>query len=431
MNTDGDGFLGAVMAAEGVEGMRSLINGPGGCRSRVQNLLRELIGEYRSEESGCCRSKFMSKQSRAPCTYLNHDDVVLGSAGKIEDGIRSVYESSRSDLVLIDTLGASVQVADRTSAAERSGYGDHVVISDEDLAGMTVSEGFDDTMVRILRHFALEHSEKVPGTVNVLGYNIGDSGWEFGKKEIASMLSDMGLEVVSFVGCGSTPDELVRSFGAEYNISVHPEFSRMTSVYYMEKHGIPCLDLPMPIGYDAIRKFADSVAEFTGRSSDVLKAKVDEEELHVCRVLNNNDRTVGGFRGYGMALEGPPSTVAPLMEWMFDLMSLVPVSVKTVHSRDVGDVPRFLESIGRSDALGAPVPPMGVAAYFGDGLTAGYLHDRDPTLSGVPVTMPYERNLSLVNRSVVGLYGCRYILDELVNGRSGFSCGQPTSAEYR
>ena len=84
-----DGFLGAVLAAEGC-GAKAMINGPGGCRSRTLNLWRELSIEYGGEESGCCRSKYLSRQSHLPCTYLNSDDMVLGSGNKMTDGLRSV-----------------------------------------------------------------------------------------------------------------------------------------------------------------------------------------------------------------------------------------------------------------------------------------------------------------------------------------------------
>ena len=154
MMTEPDGILGTVLAAQGC-GLKAMINGPGGCRSRTVNLYRELSVEYSGEESGCCRSKYMSRQSNIPCTYLNSDDMILGSGNKISDGLSSVASATDKDIVLIDTLGASVQVTDMEAAVKRSGTEDRVILTEGDLSGLSLAEGFDRTVRSVMERIGL------------------------------------------------------------------------------------------------------------------------------------------------------------------------------------------------------------------------------------------------------------------------------------
>ena len=188
MINDCDGVLGSTMAVEGTKGYSALINGPGGCRSRLQNLLREQMHYYEKENEQICGSCFMSRQSRAPCTFLSPDDMIMGSGEKITEGLDSVLKYMSDNVVLVETMGASLQVVDREASVEKSCNPARVVLSDQDLSSMSFAEGFDDTMLKILEHISPEKAEKQPLTANILGYGVFDSGWEDGKKDIVELL---------------------------------------------------------------------------------------------------------------------------------------------------------------------------------------------------------------------------------------------------
>ena len=63
-----DGFLGAVVASESLGMTDTMINGAGGCRSRSQIMIHDLIPSYTPENRGCCKSKYFSRQCRASQT---------------------------------------------------------------------------------------------------------------------------------------------------------------------------------------------------------------------------------------------------------------------------------------------------------------------------------------------------------------------------
>ena len=45
--------------------------------------------------------------------------------------------------------------------------------------------------------------------------------------------------------------------------------------------------------------------------------------------------------------------------------------------------------------------------------------------------MPFIRNIDLLDRTVIGPRGCRYLLDSLLNNQNRFRCGQPSNADMR
>ncbi len=433
MMTEADGFLGAVLASQGC-GMKALINGPGGCRSRTVNLYRELSIEYGGEERDCCRSKYMSRQSSIPCTYLNSDDMILGSGNKIADGLSSVSSTTSKDVVLIDTLGASIQVTDREEAVRRSGTEGRTVLSDEDLSGMSMAEGYDDTVRRILEHTGLEDGER-KGSVAVLGYGLADSSWRHGMRNISELLALLGVTDVTFVGCDSDPSSLRRAGSCSVSVSVHPEMSAATSSMLSGK-GVDevVLSAGSPIGYGSMRSFVTEMSGSLGLSPDRALGAIDAEERYVKKVLNNCDKDVRGLRGRPMTVETIPSDACPLMEWMYDMFSMVPGSYRPrfcTSSPYDGRIDSFLEGVGCAGARTSPTDPMSTYAFFSDGLTARLYKNDHPVISCVEVCMPFSRKTELTDRSLVGLGGARYLVDSLINDIGRFSCGQPTMADFR
>ncbi len=433
MITEPDGFLGAVLAAEGC-GADALINGPGGCRSRAINIWRELSAEYAGDNPCCCESKYYSRQSHLPCTYLNSEDMILGSGNKIADSLRSVASVSDRPVVLIDTLGASLQATDREKAVRDSDTEKKTILSDEDLAHLSLSEAFDGTMSALVENAGLQSGLK-KNAVSILGYSYADSSWNFGKENITHLLNLMGLEVLCYPGCGSTKTQVSESGLSEAVIQIHPEMSGSTSELYRSNGcKVICPEMGSPIGFASIRSFITEVADATGASPDKALKAVDDEEQRIVRILRNCDKESRSFRGYCSAYNGMPSDIYPLMRWMYDYFGLLPSSVETVFCRDSpysGKIRDFLGKIGCSEAYGSRIRGTGLKALFTDGYAAREYKDIYPTVPCIEITMPFVRKGEFTDRSLVGIGGCRYILDSLINGLGEFKCGQPTMADFR
>ena len=110
-----DGTLGAVLASESLGLTDTLVNGAGGCRSRTQIMLRDLMSTYKEEDTRCCGSRFFSRQSRLPCTYINGDDIVFGTGCKVSEGISSVSSITGKPTSVVETLGAFMSLTSSVS----------------------------------------------------------------------------------------------------------------------------------------------------------------------------------------------------------------------------------------------------------------------------------------------------------------------------
>ncbi len=391
--------------------------------------------DYVKESDSVCGSCFMSRQSRAPCTFLNPDDMIMGSGEKITEGLDSVLGITGDDIVLVETIGASIQVVDRGASVEKTREPGRTILSDQDLSSMSFSEGFDDTMLKMVRHLGLERAEKRPKTVNIFGYGVFDSGWEEGKDEIVHLLALIGVEVIAFVGCDDK-EHLEDSNHAEANILIHPETSRRTAAFYEDELGIPSI-IPSkgsPIGYPSIRSFIAEVAEFFDSTTDEAMAVISSHEKKLHRRLANVDRVAVALHGYGMMIDGLPSDTIPIIDFMKDLLGLVPERVTIVHTDDERDTRRMIETLeghGCGFAYNAPVSKVGLRAYFSDGLTVRYFKEEHPIVAAIGYMMPFAEKQNFINRAVVGLYGCSYLVDQVINGQDLFFCDQPVGVDFR
>ena len=427
MNNRPDGMLGAVMASESLGLTDTMINGAGGCRSRTQIMMHDLIPNYEPENRGCSRSKYFSRQSRLPCTYLGNDDIIFGTSAKVFEGVESVSSITGRKAVLLDTLGASLLCTDYTGLTGNSETSPITV--EGDLSSMSVSEGYDAVTDAILS--SLEMGSGESGSVNLFGYGLMDLGWDTGAEQLRRLLEPMGVKVGCIAGCMPSRESVMDCGKAALNVMIRPEYCRRTVEHLHERFGTPYLRLSegAPIGYPAMRSFVREVAEALGADPTPSLEYIDADAKAVHKVLMNYDRSSLALHCKGFAIDGDSSSVYPIVKWVCETFGMRPRKVHAYdceYSREIAD---YLGSLSFGDALEGSDGE--VVLVFSDGMAAlkGRL-DRDDT-GYVEIGIPRGRYMDLMGRTLVGTQGCRYILDEMMNGMMRFRCGQPTEVEYR
>lgn len=428
MRLEPDGLLGAVIASESLGMTDTMINGAGGCRSRAQIMLHDLIPAYAPENTGCCRSKYFSRQSRLPCTYMNNEDVVFGASAKISEGVESVSEVTGRRVVLLDTLGASLICTDGARIGTRTG---RPLTVEGDLSSMSMCEGYDRTVAAILSETDIEGGCTDAPSVNLLGYGIQDPGWEQGSEDLRRLLSAMGVETVCVPGCMPERSRIGDIGKASLNVMARPEYCMRTAEMLETRFGTPKLRLSKgaPVGYSAIRSFVREIASALGTDPSPALEMIDSEASAVHKVLMNYDRAPAGLRAKGFSIEGESSTALPLASWMAESFGMVPRSIRLTDSEYLPEITGLLRSIDAEDAL--ENAEDGADVVFCDGIRALEGRLSRTTVSYVETRLPRGRHLDLMGRCVVGLKGCRYILDEMLNGVVRFRCGQPTEVDMR
>ncbi|MBR6038766.1 MAG: hypothetical protein IKP53_08615 [Candidatus Methanomethylophilaceae archaeon] len=427
MNCSPDGMLGAIIASESLGLTDTLINGAGGCRSRSQIMMHDLIPEYYPENRACSRSKYFSKQSRLPCTYLGNDDVVFGASAKVSDGISSISSITGRKAVILDTLGASLICTDYSGLTGSAGK--DPIILDGDLSGMSMPEGYDAVTSAILSSTEIENGES--GGINIIGYGLMDLGWQTGATEIRRLLEPMGAKINCILGCVPDKNSIMGCGGADLNVMIHPEYCRRTADMMRSRFGIPSLrpSEGSPVGYPASRAFAREVADALGLDPTPSLELIDRDAEAVHRVLMNYERIPRSLHSEGLSVEGDSSIVYPLTKWMTGLFGMAPKNIVPSDGEYLPEIRSYLGSCGFESALNGS--EEGIEAYFTDGLTALEGNISRSTSAYVEISMPRGRSLDLMERTLIGTRGCRYILDSLMNGLRRFRCGQPEEIDYR
>jgi nitrogenase molybdenum-iron protein alpha/beta subunit len=420
-------MLGAIIASESLGLTDTLINGAGGCRSRSQIMMHDLIPEYYPENRACSRSKYFSKQSRLPCTYLGNDDVVFGASAKVSDGISSISSITGRKAVILDTLGASLICTDYSGLTGSAGK--DPIILDGDLSGMSMPEGYDAVTSAILSSTEIENGES--GGINIIGYGLMDLGWQTGATEIRRLLEPMGAKINCILGCVPDKNSIMGCGGADLNVMIHPEYCRRTADMMRSRFGIPSLrpSEGSPIGYPASRAFVREVADALGLDPTPSLELIDRDAEAVHRVLMNYERIPRSLHSEGLSVEGDSSIVYPLTKWMTGLFGMAPKNIVPSDGEYLPEIRSYLGSCGFESALNGS--EEGIEAYFTDGLTALEGNISRSTSAYIEISMPRGRSLDLMERTLIGTRGCRYILDSLMNGLRRFRCGQPEEIDYR
>lgn len=427
MRLEADGLMGAIVGSESLGITNTLINSAGGCRSRAQILLRDLIPSYEPEDRGCCRSKYFSRQSRLPCTYLNNNDIVFGTGTKISEGADSVSSVNGLRTVVVDTLGASLLCTDYSGLVGQGGQSP--LILDGDLSSMGFSEGYDLAVSSILGDTDIDGTDN--GAVNLLGYGIADLGWEQGSADLRVLLGSMGLRVGCIPGCRPSGNDVASMGGAALNVMVRPEYSRRTAEMLERRFGTPSLE-PMegaPVGFDATRSFVREIGRSIGVDPAPALDLIDMEASAVHKVLMNYDRLPQGLHAKGVIVKGDSSTVYPLLKWMYGTLGMAPRKVVVNDDAYLSKIRGFLEAAGYGEALEGYEGDAELV--FTDGISALEGRIGGGTTGYVAIGIPQGRTMDLLGRCVIGTRGCRYLLDEAFNSITRFRCGQPTEVDFR
>ncbi|AMK14012.1 nitrogenase-related protein [methanogenic archaeon mixed culture ISO4-G1] len=427
MRLEADGMLGAILASESLGLTDTMINGAGGCRSRSQIVMHDAIPSYYPENQSCCRSKYFSQQSRLPCTYLNNEDIVFGTAEKVSRGIESVASITGRRALLLDTLGASLLCTDY-SGLTGNAETDPIQIQG-DLSAMSMAEGYDVTVRTLLSSVDIEDGDD--GSVNVLGYGLMDFGWEAGEKQLRSILESMGLRVNCMMGCLPKKEEILSCGKASLNIMIHPEFCRQTAEMLKERFGTDYLRLSMgaPVGYQSVRSFIREVASATGKDPTLALSMVDKDAEEVHRHLMNYERIPVSLHAKGFVIKAESSIVYPLMRWMMETFGMVPRHIIPLDDEYGQEIRDYLAEHGFQQALEGCEGE--IEAVFSDGMDALKGSMAVSTTGYVEIRPPRSGYMDLMDRTIVGISGCRYVLDAMMNGITRFRCGQPTEVMYR
>ncbi|MCL2786660.1 MAG: nitrogenase component 1 [Methanomassiliicoccaceae archaeon] len=410
-----EGILGISLAFEGIKDAVTIMNGPTGCKS---------YPAWFAEHAYPCRDKesytnepfkyyrrFFFTQPRVPCTYMDGDDYIMGTGGKLDE----VFEDARAlrpNLIgIINSPGASL-IGEPLILSSEEGI---VVKIESPMPSVPLGDGFQDTMIRILEAIAPERKKERKG-VNLVGMSIWDLGWEDSISDLKQLLGLCGITVNTVIGAGCTVSELRESGGAELNVIVHRSFGKDIAKWYERNLDVPYTESKMgaPIGFNALEDWILSICEeLNADPSAAMRAIKDKREraAHVLLTLYTVHKPTVG---HTFSVVAGASLAYPVMTFLYSYLGILPIAVNTGTDRSFdGEIKEFADKNDleiSEDVFDAPVSVM-----IGDGVNIASAMYRGLIPEGFDITRPGRIIVQLKERPVLGLGGTMRLLDGVMN----------------
>ena len=414
-----DGFVGAVMAVESISDAVAFLHGPGGCRVRFMVHSGAVFPRVRLEDNDRYFTPYFYGYPRVPATYLDEYDYINGAYYKLEEGLPVVAEKKPGFIVVINSPGAALIGDNHERAIREAGLEDRAIYMDESLVSIPMTQGYDHTMLEILKHLDPKKERTDKDTVNLIGVTSMDKDFKAAIEEFTENIESMGLKVKCVPGGGADLEALRDSVNAEYCVVVSSEACHDLAAYY-ESMGLRIIrsEAGAPVGFDAVEAFYRAIADATGKDASVPIAKVNRARDKIYQKFVGMRYNALRIKGLRFSAAGVASVVRPLTEWLYSYLAIAPIAVDADPGADPSETERlrsFLESVDYADSFGQE-PKVGSDIVLCEGITAITMRLNGECRIGIPIGHSTMGLDDVIPRPVYGIQGALYILDEILHG---------------
>ena len=410
-----DGILGVALAFEGISDAATIINGPTGCKS---------YPAWFSEHSYPCRDKdcytddhfkyykkFFFTQPRVPCTYMDSDDYIMGTRGKLDEVFEDVRTLKPSLIGIINSPGASL-IGETLSLKAEEGV---VIRIEGPLPSIPLGVGFQDAMIKILEALSPKRHERKKG-VNFVGMSIWDLNWEDSINDLKQLLGLCGVTVNTVIGAGCSVSELRESGSAELNVIIHRDFGAEIAKWYERELEVPYVESKFgaPVGFDALEDWILRICEKLDADPSNAMKRIKEQRQRVAHVLLALYTVHKPTVGHTFSVVANGAIVYPVITFLYDYLGLLPVAVNTGTDRSFDkEISQFMEENDLDVSENVFDTPADV--MIGDGGSVASAEYRGIVIGGYDVSRPGRVIVGIKERPILGLDGTMLLLDAVMN----------------
>lgn len=426
MKLDADGFIGMLLAIEGISDARAVMNGPTGCRGNPAYFSDRHFPRDNSLNRRSFEELFFFGQSRIPCTYLDSDDYIHGSTQKLQDILPLIAAKGDSFMAIVNSPGASLIGDDLNRFLVDAGLEDVCMAFEEAAYSRPLPQGFDEAIATILKWLRLNRLPKANNRVNLLGLSIFQKHWKGNITELTRLCELMGLSVVSVPGAGSSTAMLRESATASYNLVVFPEYAKETAAWYEAELDIPAVSSPggAPVGFDATEAWIREIARATGRNPTPALEEIRRKRTYAYHQISRFHNEAGYPKGASFAVRADSSFALPLVRWLYDYLGMLPVSIELMPGEDCEakrNLIEFLESVHLREALAADPETKMPDIYFSDGISGKHLVSSGKCRRAVEIYNRTTSDIEFIEKALLGGEGAFYILEQVFTTLKEFS----------
>ena len=418
MILDPDGFIGTLLAIEGIKDARAVLNGPTGCRGYPAYFSDRHYPRDDLLNRGSLEELFFFGQPRIPCTYLDSEDYIHGSTQKLQEILPLMAEKGATFLAVVNSPGASL-IGDDLKRIFAEAHLDDTCIAFEGAAySRPLPEGFDEAITAVLRWLRLNNLPRMKNRVNLLGFSMFQKHWQGNIAEIRHLCELMGLTVVSVPGGGSCVSEMRESTTAAFNIVIFPEYCRKTAEFYESEYGISSVYSPggAPVGFDATETWIHTIATATGCDPSPALAEIRKLRIHAYHQIARYYHEAGYPKNTTFAIRGDSSFVLPVTSWLHEYLGMVPVSIELMAGEDsdtVAYLKEYLATNSISGIIGKRPALVRPDFYFSDGLSGKDLELSGRCRKSVEIFNKETGDIQFIQKSFLGGKGALWILEQI------------------
>lgn len=404
-----ESMQGCIMAFEGIDGAQMIINGPTGCKYPPAANSEECFLRTKSYDPYKYMRKYYFSQPRAPCTYMDSDDLILGTDDKLKDLGNLILEDRPDLLGIVNSPGAAL-IGSKLDVIKSENI--PIIGMENPGYSETYEDGFQKTLISVLEKICGNRKER-KSTVNIIGISIRELTWRDDVDELRRILSKCGIEVISFIGAGCTVRELKDSVNAEYNIMLHRNLGDRLCQWYSDVHSVPFIDAGLPLGFDATESWIKSICKIMGKDpSAVLK------ELRVARGRTANEiRHINTYTeipaGYTFSIAASGPLTYHIMKVLYEYLGMIPVAVEA-HDRSYDkEITGFLSE--KDLEVSDDVFNTEADIFLGNAPLASNLLFRNVACKTVNIESPRMARAAIRRRPLLGIEGAKELIDDVMN----------------
>jgi len=416
--TDPDVLTGMILGVEGIPDIMVIFNGPTGCKFYHGHVAHQKRNDSGLSDPYLRPEPWFFGQARVPCTYLDDQDYIFGTAEKLEKILDYVGKKWNGLIVLINSPGAALIGDNLQKIIQDADMTDRCI--PVEIPGHTLpsSAGVDTIIARILKH--ANPQRQAGSKVNLLGLSILQRHWEGTKKELTSLLERSGISVLATPGAGADTNALRTSANGALNIMVFPEYAQETASWYEKNYSIPCYTSAdgAPIGFDATLSWISGICSILGvepfLAVQEIYAARKVAATHIARL-----NTISGLpRGAGFAIRGDSSIALPLTKWLYTYLGMIPVGIEVIKGSYEPyniEIQTFLNEIGLPDCWDIFPGTQNPDIIFTDGATGQMLTSAGICNGYIEIHHPSSGKIEILPRTICGITGSLYLIEEILN----------------
>lgn len=416
-----DGFIGAILAVEGITDACTILNGPTGCKMHLGELSKDQFRRENDVDLLRYADEFFFRQDRVPCTYIDDYDYVFGTAEKLEYVFPRVAEKGYNFIAVLNSPGASLIGDDLQRYLDWSELEVPTTVIESPHYTSPFEDGWVAAAVQVVQTLCPVEQPAIKRVVNLVGLTIWQRHWAGSRAELVRLLKLCGVAVHATLLADCTVEDIRQLRRACCNVIVHEETGLPLAHYLKQAFGMPFVrsSAGAPIGWDAQEEWVRVVCGEAGADPTPALEELRRLREKTADKIYRYYMKTGLPRGAGFVVNLEASLALPLTRWLCDYLGMTPLAVQVSNpdhplALRLGE---YLSGIGAAQAWMAELDPVeSPEAVFSNDAVILRLMDANRNLAGVDLAMPSKDVTQFHARSVLGPDGTLWLLEALFNG---------------